>query len=128
MPKRRQQGVWGRLAMKYKIMTGIMGFVILAAGTVQAWTFLGLPVVATQAWVIEAQYSIQYSLQGLLIGQKQSRISAIKDQLVEIENKKLKGISGGERLRLELQAKELNNEWGALEAEIKSLEARPRGK
>ncbi len=128
MPKRHQQhGVWGRLAMKYKIMTGVMGFVILAAGTVQAWTFLGLPVVATQAWVVQTQYSIQYSLQGLLIGQKQARISTIKDQLVEIENKKLKTTSG-ERLRLDLQAKELNKEWAYLDAEIKSLEMRPRGK
>lgn len=118
---RRKKGPWARLSMKYKILTGAMGFLILAAGTVQAWTFLELPVFATQRWVYEAQYPIQQGLQGLLVGQKHARISAIKDQLVELENKKMKA-TPSERARYDLQAKELNAEWARLETEISSLE------
>jgi hypothetical protein len=122
MKRSSEDGWWAKLDMKYKILTGIMGFIILSAGTVQAWTFLGLPVIATQGWVTEVQYPIQQSLQGIIVGQKRGRISAVKDLLVGIEDKYTKA-SPSERARLDQQKKELNNEWSQLESEIQKMEA-----
>lgn len=108
--------------MKKKILASVLGFLILCASSVQAYIYLDLPVIATRGWVQDAQYPLLQQGQRLEIGQKNQRISAIKDLLVGIADKKLKA-SPSEKFRYELQEKDLNAEWGRLESEIRSMES-----
>lgn len=127
MVKRRAKKAnwWQGLEMKYKVLTAALGFLILFASSVQAYIYLGLPIMATRDWVIEAQYPILQQGARLEIGQKQQRISAIKDLLVGIADKKPKA-TPSEKVRFELQEKDLNEEWAKLVKEIQSMESTKR--
>lgn len=125
---RRSKGLMARWHnmhwMAKTIMTGATTLVAIGAAT-KVWADWDWPIPATRQYVLDAQYPINQNLQGLLIGQKQARISAIKDILVDMENKKLKA-SPTEKKRLEIQAQELTIEWNQLEKQIQGLEATKR--